>query len=150
MALPTLALTSTRELYIDVRANVRTATYKRLGRYAPASLVLLPNGPSNLKAWLSDRLGAIEWLQFDEPEPGSAQAEPSSSPISRIRSELPFLRAADFDPELAALYRCVVDLPPDMQKRQPVIPEVVRWRPPASDAEIRLPSRAQSFRHAAE
>ncbi|TXN14700.1 hypothetical protein FV219_03270, partial [Methylobacterium sp. WL122] len=40
MDLPTLALTSIREISVDVRANVRCASYKRLGRFAPARAVL--------------------------------------------------------------------------------------------------------------
>jgi len=78
MVLPTLVATSIRDLNIGVTTNVRCASYKRLGRYPPASAVLLSNAPSDLKAWLFDRLGAIEWVKIEEPEP-QREATPTAT-----------------------------------------------------------------------
>ncbi|MBE7203343.1 MAG: hypothetical protein INR70_36870, partial [Parafilimonas terrae] len=126
IALPTLALTSIRDLYIDVRANVRLASYKRLGRFAPARAGLLPNAPADLKTWLSDRLGAIEWVRFEEPEAPKA-TDPQPAPATPPR----WPRCADLAPELAAAYHLVIDVPaPPPKPHVPVIPEIVRWWPP--------------------
>ncbi|WP_267428662.1 hypothetical protein, partial [Methylobacterium sp. GC_Met_2] len=126
MVLPTLGVTSIRDLYIDVTPNVRLASYKRLGRFAPARAVLLPNAPADLKSWLSDRLGAIEWVRFEEAEAPKA-AGPQPAPATPPR----WPRCADIAPELAAAYRLVVDVPAQPPKPHvPVIPEIVRWWPP--------------------
>jgi hypothetical protein len=125
MSLPTLALTPIRDINIDVRANVRLASYKRLGRFAPARAILLPNAPADLKSWLSDRLGAMEWVKVEEPE-AAKEAEPQPAPAPR------WPRCADLAPELAAAYRLVVDVPaPPPAPLVPVIPEIIRWTPPA-------------------
>jgi hypothetical protein len=127
MGLPTLVVTSLRELNIDVTTNVRVATYKRLGRYAPARAILLPNAPIDLKSWLFDRLGTIEWLKIEEPEAqkeAAPQAAPAAAPL-----RLP--RCADYAPELAAQYRLVAERQAEPFKLVPVIPEIIRWRPPA-------------------
>ena len=63
-------------------AGPRLATYKRLGRFAPARAILLPNGPADLKTWLFDRLGGIAWVRV-EP----LNAERKSAP--------PFAEAAE-------------------------------------------------------
>ena len=127
MSLPTLALTSIGKLNIDVRANVRLASYKRLGRFAPARAVLLPNAPADLQSWLFDRLGAIEWLKIEEPE---AQKEAAPQPAPADAPPRP-LRCADYAPELAALYGLAAEREPKPFKLAPVIPEIIRWRPPA-------------------
>jgi len=126
MALPTLVVTSIRDLSIDVTTNVRLVSYKRLGRFAPARAVLLPNAPADLKSWLTDRLGAIEWVKFEEPEAPKA-TEPHPAPNTPIR----WPRCADIAPELATAYRLVFDIPaPPPKPHVPVIPEIVRWWPP--------------------
>jgi hypothetical protein len=128
MSLPTLALTSIRGIAIDVRASVRRASYKRLGRFLQASAVLLPNAPTDLKSWLSDRLGAIEWVKIEEPEPAK-EAAPQPAPASAPS----WPRWADLAPNLAAAYRLVVDVPAAAPTPLvPVIPEIVRWWPPPS------------------
>ena len=126
VSLPTLGVTSIIKSSIDVTPNVRLASYKRLGRFAPARAVLLPNAPADLKSWLSDRLGAIEWVKIEEAEEAKA-AEPQPAPAAMPR----WPRCADLAPELAAAYRLVVDVPaPTPRPHAPVIPEIVRWWPP--------------------
>ena len=124
MSLPTLVVTPIRDVSIGVTTNVRLASYKRLGRFAPARAVLLPNAPADLKSWLSDRLGAVEWVKVEEPRI-HIEAEPQPTPAAPLR----WLRCADITPELAAAYRLVVDvaaLPPKPQVS--VMPEIVsRW-----------------------
>lgn len=126
MSLPTLALTPIGKLNIGVRANVTPASYKRLGRFAPARAVLLPNAPADLQSWLFDRLGAIEWLKVEEPE---APQETAPQPAPAAPPRLP--RCADYAPELAALYRLATEREPEPFRLAPVIPEIVRWRPPS-------------------
>ncbi|MGH1592385.1 hypothetical protein ACRBEV_33240 (plasmid) [Methylobacterium phyllosphaerae] len=126
MSLPTFALTSIIKSSIDVGANVRRASYKRLGRFAPAAALLLPTAPADLKSWLSDRLGAIEWVRIEEPE-APKEAAPQPAPATAPR----WPRCADLAPDLAAAYRLVVDVPaPAPKPHVPVIPEIVRWWPP--------------------
>lgn len=122
----TSALTSIRDISIDVRASVRLASYKRLGRYAPARAILLPNAPADLKSWLSDRLGAIEWVKVEEsarPKEAAPQPSPTGAPRAR--------RCAGIAPDLAATYRLAFEaLAPRSARLAPVIPDVERWRPP--------------------
>lgn len=120
MCFSTLGVTSIRDISIDVTPSVRRASYKRLGRFAPAQALLLPNAPADLKSWLSDRLGAIEWVKVEEPE-AHKEAEPQSASAPR------WPRCADLAPELAAAYRLVVDVPaPPSARLVPVIPEIIR------------------------
>jgi hypothetical protein len=76
MASANVALTSIETLHIDVRATFRDTTYKRQGvGRKPAGALMLPNGPTSLKEWLEERLGAIEWVHGDAPtdeQPGAA------------------------------------------------------------------------------
>lgn len=126
MSLPTLVVTSIIKSSIDVTTNVRRASYKRLGRFAPAAAVLLPTAPADLKSWLSDRLGAIEWVKIEELE-APKEAAPQPAPAAAPRWPC----CADLAPELAAAYRLVVDVPaPPPAPLIPVIPEIIRWRPP--------------------
>ena len=134
MCLPTLGVTPIRELYIGVTPSVGLASYKRLGRFAPARAVLLPNAPSDLKSWLSDRLGAIDWVKVEEPESPKA-AEPQPAPPATPR----WPRCADLAPELAAAYRLADDVPaPPPRPHVPVIPEIVRWVPPRQRPALRV------------
>ena len=143
MSLPTLVVTPIRDINIDVTTNVRLATYKRLGRYAPARVVLLPNAPGDLKSWLFDRLGAIEWVRIEESE-APKEAAPQTAPAA---PPLRLLRCADYDPELAARYRLAAEREPKPFKFAPVIPEIVRWHP---SRPIRWPVLPHGMREAAE
>ncbi|GJE52660.1 hypothetical protein GOFOIKOB_5734 [Methylobacterium tardum] len=126
MSLPTVVVTSIRDISIDVTTSVRRASYKRLGRFPQASAVLLPNAPADLKSWLSDRLGAIEWIKIEDSAPDK-EAAPQPAPASAPR----WPRCADLAPDLAAAYRLVADVPATAPKPLvPVIPEIIRWRPP--------------------
>ncbi|MCJ2011237.1 bifunctional DNA primase/polymerase [Methylobacterium sp. J-076] len=127
MTLPTLVVTSLRNITIDVTTNVRLASYKRLGRFAPARAILLPNAPADLQSWLFDRLGSIEWLKVEEPE-AHKEAAPQLAPAA-APPRLP--RCADYDPELAARYPLAAEREPEPFKLAPVNPEIVRWRPPS-------------------
>lgn len=127
MSLPTLGVTPIRDITIDVTPNVRLASYKRLGRFAPARAVLLPNAPADLKSWLSDRLGAIDWIKVEEPA-AAKDAAPQPAPKAAPR----WPRCADFAPGLAASYRVVMDAPaPQPTPIVAVVPVIVRWRPPS-------------------
>ena len=126
MDLPTLALTSIREISIDVRANVRRASYKRLGRFAPARAILLPNAPADLKSWLSDRLGAIEWVRFEDEQPALSQEAPAPASPQRAAPS-----AADYDSALVARYRLVASRDPDTAQPALVRAEVIRFDPAA-------------------
>lgn len=67
----TLALTSNKDSLLDVRANVRRIAYKRDGRFAPASEIVLPNGPQTLrgaKRWLIEQLGPVASITLVEGE----------------------------------------------------------------------------------
>ena len=177
VALPTMALTSIREIYIDVRAIVtagenkpetglpdpsigvptivRWATYKRLGRYAPARVLLLPNAPADLHSWLFDRLGALAWVKIEEPEAPAAQTGSATAPKPATaspppaeeramppesRPRAPLLRTADYDLELVASFRPVVDIAPNPQRPALVRPGLRRWHPPARGEVIRFPA----------
>ncbi|MCJ2068390.1 RepB family DNA primase [Methylobacterium sp. J-030] len=62
----TMALFSIRDTLIGFGAKVATVfAYKRQGRAEPASGYLLPNRPSDLWRWLTDRVGLLEWLTVD-------------------------------------------------------------------------------------
>ncbi|MBP1184197.1 bifunctional DNA primase/polymerase [Methylobacterium sp. PvR107] len=136
MCLPTLGATPIRNVSIGVTPNVRLASYKRLGRFAPARAVLLPNAPADLKSWLSDRLGAIEWVKVEYVE-APTKATPQATPATASRRRC----CADLAPEMAAVYRASVDVPaPRTAPFVLVIPEVIHWLPPEADA----------FREAAE
>lgn len=82
MAAATLAGTSIEKFIIDVPANVRRVTYKRLGRYAPTRAILFPNAPVDLRRWLGDRLGAIEWIRYED---GAEMAQARSAEDRDIR-----------------------------------------------------------------
>lgn len=77
VALSTLGVTSVYRSLIDVTPNVRRVLYKRRGRYPPAHMLLLPNAPANLRAWLTDRLGSIEWIKSLDQE-GPVDPDPMS------------------------------------------------------------------------
>ena len=126
MDLPTLVVTSIREISIDVTTNVRRACYKRLGRFKPARAILLPNAPADLKSWLSDRLGAIEWIRFEDEEPAPSQETPApASPQRAAPLPCPALPcpalpcAADYDSALVARYRLVASREPDTARPAP-------------------------------
>jgi hypothetical protein len=76
----TLAQTSIENLLIGVRANVTAFEYKPAARRPPAKALVLPHGPADLKTWLEERLGPIEWVRtLGEPaetEIGSDEANP--------------------------------------------------------------------------
>jgi len=78
----TLGVTSIRELSIDVTPDVAAVTYKRRGRFMPAGAFLLPNAPGDLRHWLGERLGPIEWVR-------TAEARPASSPGGEHAREEP-------------------------------------------------------------
>lgn len=143
ISLPTLGVTSIGKLNIDVTPSVRLASYKRLGRFTPARAILLPNAPADLKSWLFDRLGAIEWLKVEEPE-APKEAAPQPAPAV-APPRLP--RCADYAPELAALYRLAAEREPAPFKLAPVIPEIVRWTPTRP---IRWPVLPAAMKEAAE
>jgi hypothetical protein len=65
----TLTLTSIESLLIDVRVNVATFEYKRASRRPPAKAFVLPNGPADLRTWLEERLGPIEWVRKSDLSP---------------------------------------------------------------------------------
>ncbi len=75
-------------------------------------------------------------MKIEEPE-RAPQVEPAdaapSPPVSA--SALP-LRAADYDPELVARFRCVVDVPA-AERPAPVRAEIVRWTLPPDAKPIR-------------
>ena len=79
MATATLAGTSIRKGTIDVPANVMRVVYKRLGRHVPTRATLLPNAPADLRRWLGDRLGAIEWIRGED----GAETAPARSAEDR-------------------------------------------------------------------
>lgn len=143
MCFPTLGVTPLRELDIGVTPNVRLASYKRLGRFAPARAILLPNAPADLQSWLFDRLGSIEWLKVEEPE-ATKEAAPQPAPAA-VPPRLP--RCADYAPELAARYRLAAEREPAPFKLVPVIPEIVRWTPARP---IRWPVLPAAMKEAAE
>ncbi|WP_167858773.1 hypothetical protein, partial [Methylobacterium nonmethylotrophicum] len=91
----------------------------RTGAYDPA---VVPDP----RAWLEARLGPLAKFEIISAEP-AAQPAPAAP-----------LRAADIDPELAARFRCVVDLPA-ASRPAPVKAEIVRWRLPSDDEPIRWP-----------
>jgi hypothetical protein len=127
MCLSTLGVTSLRELSIDVTPNVRLVSYKRLGRVPPARAFLLPNGPADLKSWLSERLGAIEWVKIKEP-----RALKNSAPQPAPKVVLRWPRCADIAPELAAVYRRVIEREAVPFRPVSNVLEVALWRPPPS------------------
>ncbi|MCJ2009438.1 hypothetical protein [Methylobacterium sp. J-092] len=128
MVLPTLGVTSIREISIDVTPNVRRVSYKRLGRFKPARAILLPNAPADLKTWLSDRLGAIEWIRFENEQLTPSQE--ATAPASPQRAA-PLPHAADYDPALVARYSLVARREPDAARLAPIRAEVIRFDPAA-------------------
>ena len=73
-----LVVTSIGESLIDVTTSLSLHNYKRAGRHSPAQAVVLPNGPADLKAWLEERLGPIEWVRATtEPPPAAPEKDPS-------------------------------------------------------------------------
>ena len=101
--------------------------YKRLGRFPVAQAILLPNAPADLKSWLADRLGAIEWVKIEGEAETPKQGEPQPSPA---QAPLRWPRCADLALELAATYRLVAEREAAPFRPVPVIPEIVRWRAP--------------------
>lgn len=134
ISLPTLGVTSIDYLSKDVTPSVKRATYKRLGRFAPARAVLLPNAPADLKSWLSERLGAIEWVKIEEPQPRK-EAMPPHTP-ARLRP------STDYDPALVARFACIAQGEPAPFQPAPVLPEFCRFDP---DAPIRFPPFARAI-----
>ncbi|MGU3537740.1 hypothetical protein [Methylobacterium sp. A54F] len=95
----------------------------RTGTYEPA---VIPD----LRAWLESRLGPLAGFDILETAAPPTSHPPCPTPAS----------AADYAPDLAARYRCVVDKPAAEGRLAPGGAEVVRWRPPAPDAPIGFPS----------
>ncbi|MFE1603340.1 hypothetical protein [Methylobacterium sp. ID0610] len=91
----------------------------RTGAYAPT---VVPDP----RAWLEARLGPLAKFEIISAEP-TVQPAPTAP-----------LRSAGIDPDLAARFRCVVDLPA-APRPAPVKAEVVRWRLPSDDEPIRWP-----------
>lgn len=108
--------------------NVRRASYKRLGRFKPARAFLLPNAPADLNSWLSDRLGAIEWIKFEDEQPAPSQEAPAPTSPQR---PAPLPRAADYDPALVARYSLVASREAAAARPVPVRAEVIRFDPAA-------------------
>ncbi|MGU3407700.1 hypothetical protein [Methylobacterium brachiatum] len=65
----TSGVTSIGNILIGLSPILATVfEYKRRGRFEPASGYLLPNRPSDLHGWLSDRLQGLDWLKVDGVE----------------------------------------------------------------------------------
>lgn len=132
--------------FIGIRHAVERFRYQqpgarqkwRTGGYDPA---VVPDP----RAWLEARLGPLAKFEIISAEP-AAQPAPATP-----------LRSADIDPDLAARFRCVVDLPAG-PRPVPVKAEIVRWRLPSDDEPIRWPpaiaailaAPAPAYREAAE
>lgn len=100
----TLALTPIRDLSIGVRANVTAFEYKRAGRFRPTRAVALPNRPRDIKTWLFDRLGAIEWIRMEGEQPSEAAAPRSAA--RRVGDSPPALSIAGRKLEAARNWPC--------------------------------------------
>ncbi|MCJ2120093.1 hypothetical protein MKK65_26560 [Methylobacterium sp. J-001] len=71
-------------------------------------------------------------MKIEEPEaPEEAASQLAVAPR--------WPRCADLAPELAAAYRLVVEVPaPPPAPLVPVIPEIIRWRPPIRRPDLRV------------
>ncbi|WP_336490009.1 hypothetical protein [Methylobacterium nigriterrae] len=57
-----VAQTPKRDSLNGVGATLTEISYKRRGRFKPTAAILLPNAPKDVRAWLEERLGPLDWV----------------------------------------------------------------------------------------